>query len=560
MSVQAIRAIEESRTARPELRAWGITALVLATVLCGYGIWWGWGESWNPDEMAFRDVFNDGHFLEPSDYKKPPFHTYVNFVLSAGPFKLAQRIGRWAGVEWNVGPVMLMWSRILQVALFVGIVYLSWRIVRRYTDEAAAAAIALLTATSAGFVLQAHFLTADIPVLFWMLAAFYVAQSIVFDPRLRSYLLAGLLVGVATATKYNGLAVGLSLPIFHLYANRDRPWLSILFDRRLVAGVLLVVVGFVLANPYSVFDFKRFAADFAYNYAVTPVYNGRVAQYGFLIFLKRIPDIIGWPVTVLSAVGSLYAIFRWRYASIAERATVAAGIGVFALYFLQFGRAPRIETRFVLPVTSFVLIASAPLWVASLRNYRVVAVAVLAGVLGYNILSSIWVGKRFAEDPRMVVQDWVRLNVPARATVESSAYTPRWNRHAGVDVDDVRMPPVSGRRRVLSRVFGSDQAMVANVQSREKEADLDWYTAETLAQRRPAFVALDSMFYDRFLSGSSGGDYPELVQFLQDLMGNKLGYHAAFDMTAQQSPAWLYPQEMDFVDNRVTILARDGGS
>jgi len=197
-------------------------ALVLAAALSVYGMWWGWGESWNPDEMAFRDVFYEGHFLEPADYKKPPFHTYTNFVLSFGPFKLAQRIARSVGFDWDVYPVMLLWSRTLQIALFLGIVFVSYRIVRRFSDEMAAATVALLTATSAGLVLQAHFLTADMPVVFWMLVAFYVSQSILFDGRLRTYLWAGLWVGVATATKYNGLAVGLALPIFHVCANRDR--------------------------------------------------------------------------------------------------------------------------------------------------------------------------------------------------------------------------------------------------------------------------------------------------------------------------------------------------
>ncbi len=534
-------------------------ALVLAAVLSVYGMWWGWGESWNPDEMAFRDVFYEGHFLEPADYKKPPFHTYTNFVLSFGPFKLAQRIAKSHGMDWDVYPYMLLWSRTLQILMFLGIVYLSYRIVKRFADEAAAATVALLTATSAGFVLQAHFLTADIPVVFWMLVAFYASQSILFDTRVRTYLWAGLWIGVATATKYNGLAVGLALPIFHVCANPGRAWLTWGQLQRLAAGVILVVAGFVLTNPYSVLDFKRFAADFAYNYAVTPVYNGRdPSQLGYMTFLKDIPEIIGWPVTLLTGIGALYALSRWRRATIEERATVAASLGVFFLYFGQFGRAPRIEIRFVVPVASFLLIASAPLWSATLRRYRAVTAAGLTALIAYNILASLWVGKRFAEDPRMTVQDWVRNNVPRHATIEASAYVPRWNKHPGMDIDDVRMPPVSGRRRVLSRVFSSNGSMVSDVLSREKDTNIDWYSAATLAQRQPAFVALDSMFYDRFLNVKGAGrDYPEIRSYVLGLLDNNYGYHIVFDQNAQGAPAWLYPRDVDFVDNRIVILARN---
>jgi Dolichyl-phosphate-mannose-protein mannosyltransferase len=546
------------------LRPAAVTAaLILAAFLSAYGIWWGWGESWNPDEMAFRGVFAEGRFLEPGDYKKPPFHTYTNLVLSVGPFKLAQRAAKvLTGADLKIGPAMLYWSRVLQIMLFLGIVYLSFRIVARSCEAEAASAIALLTASSAGFVLQTHFLTADTPVVFWMLAAFYCAQSIVFDPRLRTYVIAGLLTGIATATKYNGLAVGLALPVFHLYANRDRPWAARLFDPRLVVGVAMVLLGFWLGNPYSVFDFQRFAADFAYNYAVTPVYNGHSANhYGFMIFLRYIPEIIGWPVTVASVVAAVYAIWRLRVAALVERASVAAALGVFLLYFLQFGRAPRIEARFVLPVASFLLIATAPFWSVALRRYRAAAATVLAGLIAYNILASLWVDKRFAEDPRMAAQSWVRSNLPAHESIESSPYSPRWNVHSGIDVDDARMPGVSGRRRVLSKLFASNQSMLTNVLTRETEADIDWYKPATLAQRHPAFIAVDSIFYERFLDADDAGDdYPDMRQYLTDLLGNRLGYHIAFDQTAQQSPAWLYPQDMQFVDNRIVILARNGSA
>ncbi len=539
-----------------------LTAVILAAVLVAYGIWWGWGESWNPDEMAFRYIFNGGRLLEPSDYKKPPFHTYTNFLLSVGPFNALQLAGKAiTGQKWNITPAMLTWSRILQLLMFVGIVYATLRISARFAGDRAAAIVALLTATSAGIVLQAHFLTADVPVLLWMLVAFYVSQSILFDGRMRTYLFAGLWVGVATATKYNGLAVGLAIPIFHFYANRERPWRSILFDRRLFAGVALVIVGFVLANPYSVLDFQRFAADFAYNYAVTPVYNGaNASHYGFGVFLHYIPDIIGWPATAACALACVFAITRLRSASREERASVAAALGVFLLYFLEFGRPPRIETRFVLPVVSFLLIASAPFWAVALSRYRVFGATAAVALLAYNILASYYVGKRFSEDPRMLVQAWLRANVPAHETVESSTYTPRWNRHAGIDIDDVRMPTVSGRKRVLSRVFAANESMLEDISSREQEANLNWYAPGALTQRRPAFVAVDSMFYDRFLNlRGAGGDYPEINRFVNDLLANKLGYHVVFDRTTQASPAWLYPRDMDFVDNRMVVLARDAG-
>ena len=78
-----------------------------------------------------------------------------------------------------------------------------------------ALALMALFGTSAGLVAHAHFLTADIPVLFWMLAAFVCCQRIFERGRWQDYLLAGLLTGVAAATKYNGLGVGIAIPAAH---------------------------------------------------------------------------------------------------------------------------------------------------------------------------------------------------------------------------------------------------------------------------------------------------------------------------------------------------------
>ncbi len=54
-----------------------VFALVLGAAFSIYGLWWGWVESWNPDEMAFRSLFAH-RFFEPDGFQKPPFHTYVN--------------------------------------------------------------------------------------------------------------------------------------------------------------------------------------------------------------------------------------------------------------------------------------------------------------------------------------------------------------------------------------------------------------------------------------------------------------------------------------------------
>jgi Dolichyl-phosphate-mannose-protein mannosyltransferase len=538
-----------------------LLALGLAAALVLHGIWWGWVEEWHPDSMALRHLLTDRrHFLEPGEFLKPPFHTYLNFFLSVLPLKFLERVTQLAtGRPQSFAVGMLYWSRLIQIALFMGMVWLTYRVVLRASTPLAARGAALLAATSAGFVLQAHFLTADIPLTLWMLASFACAQAIVLDARLRNYLFAGLLAGVATATKYNGLAVALAIPIFHWFANGNTPWLRLAVDKRLIVGVLMVIAGFVLTNPYSALDFPKFSRDFAYNYVTTPVYGGETTGSSYGTFLLTIPEIVGWPVVVATLAGLVFSVARWRRASLIERATLTAALGVFLLYYFKFAAAPRMEVRFVLPIVPLLWIAAAGSWSAFARKHTPVAVGVAAVLLAYNVAASYWVGKRFAEDPRMAAQSWAAAHIPSGSPVESSPYTPHWNLFPGIQVGDVRMPAVSGRNRLFAQAL-SDSWAARDTQRRESDEGLPWYQFAALAQRKPAFVALDSAYTDRYVNEEEGELYPEMRAFFTALYAGQLGYHIVLDRASRGSPVWLYPREMDFVDNRVVILQRDAAA
>jgi hypothetical protein len=314
-------------------------ALVLASLFCFHGITWGRVECWNRDQMAMRNLAG----LRPGDYGKPPFHTYLNHILVIEPIKLPLRLAHVPQEKRNrVNGAMLLGSRLLVLALYLGTILLGYTISLRCYGRVAAQIIALLFATSAGFIAFAHFLTADSPLLFWMMAAFFFGHRIAFEGKTSDYVWCGFLTGIATATKYNGLAAGLVLVAAHFLRLKGSRWQELFFSRQLALGLFMIPIGFITGNSYGVLrDWNRFRTDFLFNYIVTPRYEGQPDRFGYLSFLQRIPEIIGRPgvaaILVCIFIATIVVLRKRDLSDNATRGFILAST-LFLFYFFKNGR------------------------------------------------------------------------------------------------------------------------------------------------------------------------------------------------------------------------------
>jgi hypothetical protein len=46
--------------------------------------------------------------------------------------------------------------------------------------------------------------------------------------------------------------------------------------------------------------------------------------------------------------------------------------------------------------------------------------------------------------------------------------------------------------------------------------------------------------------------------YFENLLAAKYGYHILIDWDTPDMPVWLYPQDVDFLKNRVIVLASKG--
>lgn len=541
--------------------------LPLTFLLCLNGAWWGIFEIWNPDQMAFKDFFREGHPpFSPEKFDKPPLLPYINFFLSAVPREivtLAYEVvtGTKAGKSLDFVGIGL--AKFWQAMFACGCVYFVWRIVANSIDAAIAMVPAILLATSAGFIIQAHLITTDLPLVFFMLLAFWAAQRVFLRGVWLDYVAAGMLIGLTGAMKYNGMVVGIALPVFHFFRTAPKEWLRAAFDPRLVVAVILVPIGFLAGNPFVIVEFERFLRDLTYLFATSQAFIGAggdsTAEPGVMSMLAN--DLVGWPLFIIGAIAAVYSTYLIvRTTNARLRATTLAAIAVTAIYGWYLHTRTGLHVRWVLPLVPFALIAASAGWSRLRATQPQAATGVLSVLVAYGLLCSAWAGSRFAVDPRFDAIDWVRSNVPSGSRIESSNYVPRWTRYAGIDVADIRMPSVSGRHRLFLEAFAGDERITSLVPEYEKETadDAAWYSIAELQRRNPDFVVISSLYYSRFMDPRLQRLYPEISEYFARLQSDQSGYSLVFDETCCRVPAWIYPGEIPFVDNRIAILERDG--
>jgi len=537
-----------------------IVTVLIALIFCLFGIQWGRVEDWHPDEMVFSRVPFDDFSIRPVDYLKPSFHTYFSLIVRI-PVKVAVTLFHLP--QPLADSIDLIAARLLTVLLFIGSIVLVYLISKRSFGLFPARFLALILSTSAGFIAFSHFLTVDIPVTFWMLLALYFSLNLLNERKTLNYILAGFFTGIATATKYNGLGIGISIVVAHLLSMDHLSWKNIhdwknaIFNRNIFISLLMILVGFLLGNPYILVDVRRFVSDFLYSYLVTPVYSGVTTGHNYSGFFLHIGELIGFPALLLFSIGFLFSVYVlvFRKQIVDQTKVLWVLLSAFLLYYFMFGSFPRLETRFVLPIVPVFLLISGPL-IRKISQNKPIMLVLLIGLVSYNLFCSYYVGKLFLTDPRMEAQEWVRDHIPTGSSIESSPYVPKWNNFDGVKLQDIRMPSVSGRNRLFQESLRSNSWLIAALTYREVESqnDINWFTDEQLLIRKPEYLAIDSLYYDRFQGNKY---YPSIEKFFVDLLAEKASYHIIFQKETKEVPIWMYPHKIDVLGNKLTILEID---
>ena len=465
---------------RRRLATWpraGLVLLLLSTLgLRLWGIKQGLPFSYNSDEAQhfvpkaisfFAGDWNPRYFLNP------PAYSYVLAIVFEVWFGSVDAAVR----AFTVNPAeVFVVARAVCALLGTASVWLLYgagvRLFQRTGPALLGAAVYGLAFLP---IFYSHLALNDVPTLFFVCLALYGVAGVWSSGRGRDYLLAGLAVGFAAATKYTGgwvlvllliaaarSATGLAGPV----AEDERPW-----DRAVLltfAALLLALVSFSLANPYWFLDFSGFISGVHAQAAATsgtsePAKLGTASGGGILYYLWTFSWGLGLG-PVLAALGGIAALaWRRRWWALALLVPTQVAFIVF------MGLQERYFGRWLMPIFPTVSLLAG--WTGCgvidwLTRLRRPVPAVAAGLLvAFALLTqsvvSVIHNDRVLSRPYTtnLARAWMLVHIPAGENVYIEPIIPgNWTSDVGgfqplrtqrrplVSISDLALEPGRGRQ------------------------------------------------------------------------------------------------------------------
>ena len=473
-------------------RYWGplSVVLVVAFALRLWGIKQGLPYVYDVDEYGHfvpQAVAMFHHGLNPHYFINPPALTYflhVVFGVWFGVLFGVLRSGSHPSIarEFALHPDrFFLVARVTVALLGTASVWLLYLVGARLFNRALGLLASTVMAVAFLPVFYGHLALNDAPTLLPLTLSLLGAAGVLRRGRMLDYLLAGVGLGLAAATKYTAGVMILPLLAAGVAQYRD----GAREHRRDVAigtGVALVaaLAAYLIANPYSLLDFHAFRAELevqsSYTEQSQASWIGGPQQGSFVYYLWSFTWGLGW-IPALAALGG--AVTIWRR----DRRVGWMLVPVAVLYLLFLSLQGRYFGRWLLPIfpIACLLAASFALEVAGWAGRRTprlrttfVALAVIALVVQgvvYSIHSGLVLSR---PDTRNLTRAWAVAHIPAGAKIVLEPVVPNaWlDKTGGDEVAHPRWVKFPALRVVLNPATGKPETANRTVELEDYERTL----------------------------------------------------------------------------------------
>ena len=404
--------------------------LAIAFVLRFWGIHWGLPHAYHPDErlLVARAIhFFTGDF-NPHLFIYPSLLMYILFLANAlvfgigGLFGISPPVAQLATLYHQDPTIFYLINRFVIILFGVLTVWSTFKIADTVFGRKTALLAAFLLAILPVHVLHSHYVTTDVPGVFFLTVTFYFAIRILIDNHWKNYFLAGLFGGLAASVKYNAGLIVLCIviaPLLTIWLDHPLRWrknivqsFKTLFSRRVLAAVSFSILVYLVTSPYTLLDFQTFIKDFMFQVTVQRRGHGliflamgnKVVQH-IWVNLQSWGGVLLWLLMLGGIVRSILKLDKYR----------ALILFWIFLYFLAMLSSNDLFIRYSLPLAPFLMILAADWVMAAMKSSR--TFSVLMGSMAffamvYMAVFSILLSKNMSlPDTRTQAKLWIEQNI-----------------------------------------------------------------------------------------------------------------------------------------------------
>ena len=474
-SVLDRRRRDSTRALHASLHRPALALLLITTFLLRlWGIKQGLPYRYNVDEATHfvpRAVAFFSHDVNPHYFLNPPAYSYLLHIVFELWFGGSDAVTR--AYATNPTEVYVV-ARLVAAVLGTAAVWLTYLAGARFFNRNVGLLAAAIFGLSFLPIFYSHLALNDVPTLAPVALSLYGIAGVMRQGRLRDYVIAGVGIGLAAATKYTGGITMMCLVAAFVCDATGGAFRVAL--RRFAVALLVALIAFVVANPYSVLDFSSFQAGVSSQASLAagedPVKLGTMPGSGIGYYLWTFTWGLGWGPTLAAIGGAVLLLARRRLAM----ALVLVPAPIAFIIFM--GGQQRFFGRWLMPIFPIVAIAGAYGAVELARwliRARRMPPALAGGLISVVLLAPSLVAVVHNDavlsrpDTRNLLRAWMVNHVPGGAKVVIEpvvsddwasdlagplAWTPtgdRWYRYPTwlSDVDNNGQPLPFGERRYV---------------------------------------------------------------------------------------------------------------
>ncbi len=357
-----------------------------------------------------------GGDLNPHFFKIPPLVSYLLFGVYGIYFLLGRLCGVFPSIHefeqlFYTDPTSFYLIARVLFGAFLGTlsVYALYRMAKRFWSMETALLAGLFFATCFLHVRDSHYIYADIPLVLVLILGFIQILKLSENPeRWPLHLKVGVLIGLAVATKYNGIF--LVLPYFWI-CIRQLNWKKWVPVWLLTACAVLGV--FFLLNPYALLDRSFFLRELL----LQSQSNQGVSWWHYLTY--SLPGALGGYLLLVSLLGVGQALM--------SRDPKNEAVAVYALgYYAVLCYFGQPYDRYVLPLLPFLILLAAN-FLGRLRYKPLIYSAAIFLILPPLLTVMQFNRIMLQEDVRTVAKKWIEQTIPEgrKIALDWEFYAPR---------------------------------------------------------------------------------------------------------------------------------------